>query len=298
MQRGFNCSTFMAHMLECAIAAGAVQDPMVPALYAIEGIKRETRDTFTLDLKPKNGSHGEPFEPGQFNMLYVFGVGEVPISISSDCATFPALQHTTRIAGAVTKAMSLLKRGDTIGVRGPFGSQWPVAEKAGRDFVIIAGGIGLAPLRPVLYALTKDRAKYQKIVLLYGTRTPEDILYRPELERWRSKLDLDIQIAVDRGSSRWRGNVGVVTTLIGRSAFEPANTVALVCGPEVMMRFALMELQKRGVPAEQTFLSMERNMKCAVGFCGHCQYGPTFICKDGPVFRFDRIAPIFGKAEI
>lgn len=298
MQPVFNCSTFMAHMRECAIAAGAVLDPMVPVLYSIEGMKRETRDTFTLDLKPKNGSHGEMFEPGQFNMLYVFGVGEVPISISGDRATFPALQHTTRVVGIVTKAMSQLKRGDTVGVRGPFGSHWPVAEMMGRDFVIIAGGIGLAPLRPVLYSLTKDRARYRKIVLLYGTRTPEDILFRRELERWRSKLDLDVQVTVDRAPSPWHGNVGVVTTLIGRSAFEPTNTVALVCGPEVMMRFALMELQKRGVPAEQTFLSMERNMKCAVGFCGHCQYGPTFICKDGPVFRFDKIASIFGKPEI
>jgi NAD(P)H-flavin reductase len=288
----------MAHMLECAMAAEAAHDPMLPVLYRIEGTKRETRDTFTLDLLPKNGSHCVPFEPGQFNMLYVFGVGEVPISVSGDPATFPALQHTTRVVGAVTKAMSLLKCGDTVGVRGPFGSHWPVAGMEGRDFVIIAGGIGLAPLRPVLYSLTKDRAKYRKIVLLYGTRTPEDILYRRELERWRSKLDLEIQVTVDRASSPWRGNVGVVTTLIGRSAFEPANTVALVCGPEVMMRFALMELQRRGVPAEQTFLSMERNMKCAVGFCGHCQYGPTFVCKDGPVFRFDRIAPIFGKAEV
>lgn len=298
MQRGFNYSTSMAHMLECTAVAGAVHDPMVPVLYSVEGTKRETHDTFTLGLLPKNGSHNVLFEPGQFNMVYVFGVGEVPISISGDPATFPAIRHTTRVVGAVTKAMSLLKRGDTVGVRGPFGSHWPLAGMKGRDFVIVAGGIGLAPLRPVLYSLTKDRARYRKIVLLYGTRTPEDILFRHELERWRSKLDLDIQITVDRASSRWNGNVGVVTTLIGRSAFEPSHTMAFLCGPQVMMRFALMELQKRGVPAEQTFLSMERNMKCAVGFCGHCQYGPTFICKDGPVFRFDKIASIFGKPEI
>jgi NAD(P)H-flavin reductase len=287
----------MAHMFERAVGAEA-DDPMVPVLYRIEGKKRETHDTFTLDLRPKNGSHGVLFEPGQFNMLYVFGVGEVPISISGNAAAFPALQHTTRVVGAVTKAMSLLKLGNTVGVRGPFGSHWPVAEMAGCDFVIIAGGIGLAPLRPVLYSLTRERAKYRKIILLYGTRRPEDILYRRELERWRSKFDLEIQVTVDQGSSRWKGNVGVVTTLIGRCAFEPANAVALLCGPEVMMRFALMELQRQGVPPEQIFLSMERNMKCAIGFCGHCQYGPTFICKDGPVFRFDRIAPLFGKAEI
>jgi NAD(P)H-flavin reductase len=288
----------MDHMLEYEVTATVAHDPMVPVLYRIEGTKRETHDTFTLDLRPANGSHSVLFEPGQFNMLYVCGVGEVPISVSGDPATFPALQHTTRAVGAVTKAMSLLKRGDKIGLRGPFGSHWPVAGMEGRDFVIVAGGIGLAPLRPVLYSLTKDRAKYRKIVLLYGTRTPEDILYRRELERWRSKLDLEIHVTVDRASSRWRGNVGVVTTLIGRCPFESENTVAFLCGPEVMMRFALMELQKRGVPAEQTFLSMERNMKCAVGFCGHCQYGPTFVCKDGPVFRFDAIVPFFAVPGI
>jgi NAD(P)H-flavin reductase len=185
-----------------------------------------------------------------------------------------------------------------IGVRGPFGSHWPIEEATGRDFVIVAGGIGLAPLRPVLYRLMAQREKYRRIVLLYGTRTPEDILYRRELERWRGKFDLEIYVTVDRASSGWHGNVGVVTTLVSRAPFDPSHAVALVCGPEVMMRFTVMELHKRGVPPERTYVSMERNMKCAIGFCGHCQYGPKFICKDGPVFRFDRIEAIFGKAEI
>jgi len=285
-------------MLELPTNTGPIADPMIPAPYRIERIKRETHDTFTLDLMPADGVGMTSFAPGQFNMVYVFGVGEVPISISSDAQNCPALEHTTRVVGAVTKAMGALKRGDLIGVRGPFGSCWPVAEEAGRDFLIVAGGIGLAPLRPALYDLMKQREKYRKIVLLYGARTPEDILYRHELERWRGKFDLEIQVTVDRGASGWRGNVGVVTTLVGRAPFDPSNTVALVCGPEVMMRFAVMELQKRGVVPRRIFLSMERNMKCAVGFCGHCQYGPTFICKDGPVFRFDQIEPIFGKAEI
>jgi len=288
----------MAHTLELRAATALITDPMIPVWYGIERLKRETHDTFTLGLAPANGTGVASFSPGQFNMLYVFGVGEVPISISSDPENCPALEHTTRMVGAVTKAMGALKRGDLIGVRGPFGTPWPVAEEAGRDFLIVAGGIGLAPLRPALYALMKQREKYRKIVLLYGARTPEDILYRHELERWRGKFDLEIQVTVDRGASGWRGNVGVVTTLVGRSPFDPSNTVALVCGPEVMMRFAVMELQKRGVAPQRIFLSMERNMKCAIGFCGHCQYGPAFICKDGPVFRFDRIAPIFGKAEI
>ncbi len=288
----------MAYVLDLPVTTGPVADPMVPVPYRVEGVKRETHDTFSLDLAPADGAAVTSFQPGQFNMLYVFGVGEVPISISGDPENCPALVHTTRVVGAVTKAMGALKRGDLIGVRGPFGKPWPVAEEAGRDFLIVAGGIGLAPLRPALYTLMKHREKYRKIVLLYGARTPEDILYRRELERWRGKFDLEIQVTVDRGAAGWRGNVGVVTTLIGRAQCDPANTLALVCGPEVMMRFTLMELQKRGIAQQRIFVSMERNMKCAVGFCGHCQYGPNFICKDGPVFRFDRIEPIFGKAEI
>ena len=194
--------------------------------------------------------------------------------------------------------MGLLKKGESLGVRGPFGSHWPVEQAEGRDVVIVTGGIGLAPLRPALYHLMAHREKFRKIVLLYGARTPEDILYRGELERWRSKFDLEVQVTVDRGTREWRGNVGVVTTMIGRAPFDPTNTVALACGPEVMMRFTVMEFQRRGLPSDCIYLSMERNMKCAIGFCGHCQYGPAFICKDGPVFRLDRIESIFYKAEI
>lgn len=273
-------------------------DAMLPKARRILRLRNETDDTFTLELEPVDGEGRFQFAPGQFNMLYVFGVGEVPISISGDPVGRKPLQHTTRVVGIVTKAMRRLKRGDIIGIRGPFGSHWPVEDAGGRDLLIVAGGIGLAPLRPALYQLMARREKYRRIVLLYGTRSPEDILYRRELERWRGKFDLEVHVTVDRASSGWRGNVGVVTALIGRAPFEPSNTIALVCGPEVMMRFAVMELQKRGVAPERTYVSMERNMKCAIGFCGHCQYGPTFVCKDGPVFRFDRIAPIFGKAEI
>jgi NAD(P)H-flavin reductase len=288
----------MVCILDQPRTTGPLADPMIPVPYRVERVRRETHDTFTLGLLPAGANGVVSFDAGQFSMLYVFGVGEVPISISSDPQQCPFLEHTTRIVGPVTKAMGALKRGDMVGVRGPFGRRWPVAEETGRDFLIVAGGIGLAPLRPALYQIMKQREKYRKIVLLYGARTPEDILYRRELVRWRGKFDLEIQVTVDRGSSGWRGNVGVVTTLVGRAPFDRSNTVALVCGPEVMMRFAIMELSKRGVPPERIFLSLERNMKCAVGFCGHCQYGPTFICKDGPVFRFDRIESIFGKAEI
>jgi len=288
----------MAAIIEPEIVERTLIDPMVPELFRIERLKRETEDTFTLDLVPQEESMKISFLPGQFNMLYVFGVGEVPISISGDPYETSRLEHTTRRVGVVTKAMGRLKPGDSIGIRGPYGSHWPVTEEDGRDFVVIAGGIGLAPLRPVLYHLMAQREKYKKVVLLYGARTPEEILYKRQLERWRGKFDLEVQVTVDRGASGWRGNVGVVTPLVARAPFNPSNTVALVCGPEIMMRFAVMELQKRGVPPERTYISMERNMKCALGYCGHCQWGPTFVCKDGPVFRLDRILPIFGKGEI
>jgi len=280
------------------VTGGLIADPMLPMPYRIQRVRQETDDTFTLEVLPEDSARGLSFEPGQFNMLYVFGVGEVPISISSDPGDAPLIKHTTRVVGVVTKAMRRLKHSDTMGIRGPFGSHWPVQEAAGRDVVIVAGGIGLAPLRPALYRLMAEREKYRKIVLLYGTRTPEDMLYRHELEQWRGKFDLEIQVTVDRAASSWRGNVGVVTTMIPRAPFDPSNTVAMVCGPEVMMRFTVMELLKRGVAAERTYLSIERNMKCGIGFCGHCQYGPTFICKDGPIFAFHRVAAILGKSEV
>jgi NAD(P)H-flavin reductase len=279
-------------------AAPVNLEPMLPTPYRIQRVKQETDDTFTLELVPADSVEGSSFAPGQFNMLYVYGVGEVPISISSDPSDAPLIQHTTRVVGTVTKAMRVVKRGDMLGIRGPFGTHWPVEEIVGRDVVIVAGGIGLAPLRPALYRLMAQREKYRKIVLLYGTRTPEDILYRHELEHWRGKFDLEIQVTVDRAASSWRGNVGVVTTMIPRAPFDPSNTAAFICGPEVMMRFTAMELQKRGVATDRTYLSMERNMKCGIGLCGHCQFGPVFTCKDGPVFSYDQIVALLGRAEV
>jgi NAD(P)H-flavin reductase len=293
---------------------------MVPRLYRIHRVRKETNDTFTLELEPvgemqRRGdaeTRGEdevaasphpsvavsPFAPGQFNMLYVFGVGEIPISISGDPTKPKMLVHTTRVVGTVTQAMRRLKRGDVVGVRGPFGSSWPVEEAQGNDVTIVAGGIGLAPLRPALYHILSHREKYGKVVLLYGARAPEDILYRDEVSQWRAHFDLDVYVTVDRATGKWRGNVGVVTTLIPRAPFDPLSTVAMICGPEVMMRFTALELQKRGVGSDTIFVSMERNMKCAVGFCGHCQFGPTFICKDGPVFRYSRVKDWLAKWEI
>jgi len=269
----------------------------VPRPFEVRAYAKETYDTFTLDLVPADGGPVS-FLPGQFNMLYVFGVGEAPISVSGDPAKPDRLVHTIRAVGAVTRALGRLRRGDAIGVRGPFGAGWPVADAEGHDLVIAAGGIGLAPLRPAVYWALAHRPAYGRVVVLYGARTPEDILYPRELERWRSRFDLEVEVTVDRAGTGWLGNVGVVTTLIGRAPFDPRRTVAMICGPEVMMRFTAMEFQKRGVPSPNIHLSMERNMKCGVGLCGHCQWGPHFICRDGPVFALDRIAGLLGKREI
>jgi NAD(P)H-flavin reductase len=289
---------FMAFARENQPMGASTANPMLPQLYRVQRVWREMRETFTLELVPDNGAAGLSFAPGQFTMLYVFGVGEAPISMSGDPARPQTLVHTVRAVGTVTQGLQRLKRGDVVGVRGPFGSSWPVQEAEGNDVVLVAGGIGLAPLRPALYHLLAQRDRYGRVVLLYGARTPQDVLYARELEQWRGRFDLDVEVTVDSATDPWRGQVGVVTTFIPKASFDPFNTVAMVCGPEVMMRFTVLELQKRGVHAENIFVSMERNMKCALGFCGHCQFGPTFICKDGPVLRYDRIQSWFGQREI
>jgi NAD(P)H-flavin reductase len=194
--------------------------------------------------------------------------------------------------------MAELGVGDTIGVRGPFGSSWPVAQAEGKDLVIVAGGIGLAPLRPAMYHALAHRERFGKVILLYGARTPAEMLYRSQLEKWRSHFDLDVLVTVDRATDAWRSSVGVVTRLIPRAQFEPQNSVALVCGPEIMMRFTVAELIKRGIAHDDVFLSMERNMKCAVGMCGHCQYGPYFVCKDGPVFPYSAVERLLMTQEV
>jgi len=194
--------------------------------------------------------------------------------------------------------MAKLKKDDIVGIRGPFGRPWPVKEAIGNDVLLIAGGIGLAPLRPVIYQVLANREYYGRIILLYGARTPQDILYRKELEKLKSRLDIDIIVTVDRAVKNWTGNVGVVTTLIPRAPFDPLNTTAMICGPEIMMRYTIVELLKRGLPKDSIYVSMERNMKCGVGFCGHCQYGTEFVCKDGPVFNYKEIEHLFGKREL
>jgi NAD(P)H-flavin reductase len=276
----------------------AAQHPMVPVPFRVQRVQRETPDSVTIELVSANGSGGVSFAPGQFNMVYVFGVGEVPMSITGNPARADTLVHTTRSVGTVSSAIGRLKRGDVVGIRGPFGSHWPVDEAAGKDVVIVAGGIGLAPLRPVLYHILSNRRDYGSVFLLYGGRTPDDLLYKKELQTWWSQSVFRIETAVDRAPSTWHGTVGVVTTLIPKIALTPERAIALICGPEIMMRYTARELENRGIDRSQIHLSIERNMKCAVGFCGHCQFGPNFICKGGPVFRATEILSLLGVREV
>ena len=275
-------------------------DPMLTSPWVVRDVEQETSDTFSIHLEPRDGNGSAPyqFRPGQFNMVYLFGVGEAPISVCGDPARMGTIRHTTRIVGTVTRHMGRLRPADTIGIRGPFGTSWPMKEAEGKDVILVAGGIGLAPLRPVMYTITENRDKFGRVILFYGARTQEDILYRKELERWGSSLDLEIFATVDRGTLGWHGNVGVVTTLIKRGPIEPGNSIVMICGPEVMLRYSVQEILGRGLSESQIYVSLERNMKCGVGYCGHCQLGPEFVCRDGPVFPYTRVAKQINVVEL
>jgi NAD(P)H-flavin reductase len=273
-------------------------DPMLPQAARVLDVEKETHDTFTLSLEWNHSNDQPAFAPGQFSMLYVFGVGELPISISGDPETPGQLVYTVRSVGQATHALVTRKPGDVIGVRGPFGTSWPMTEARGKDVLVVAGGIGLAPLRPAIYHILRHRGDYRRLIVLYGARTPRDMLYRKQLAAWSYLPDTQILTTVDYGGLGWRGYVGVVTTLFKYVRLQPERTIALVCGPEIMMRYVIWELQNRGVRDADTYLSMERNMKCAVGFCGHCQLGPYFVCKDGPVFALSQMQEWIGKYEL
>ena len=274
----------------------AAAEPLVaepPRPFRVEARRRETHDTWTLELAPVGGTSLDP-SPGQFTMIYAFGVGEVPISVSGQPGE--ALVHTVRAVGPVTQAICSAEPGATLGIRGPLGNSWPIEAARGCDVVVVAGGIGLAPLRPVLYRALAGRGDYGRVVLLYGGRTPADLLYTDELEAWRNSIDVDV--TVDSADESWRGKVGVVPKLIGSAQLDPATAHAFVCGPEIMMRFAAEALEERGVPAERIHVSLERNMRCGVGHCGHCQLGPTLVCLDGPVYTYGEIEQLLGVRSL
>ena len=259
---------------------------MVPRPFRVRRRRRETSDTWTLTLEPLGGDGIEPL-PGQFTMLYAFGVGEIPVSVSG--ATDGLLTHTVRSVGAVSGAICAAKAGAVLGVRGPFGTTWPLAEATGGDVVVVAGGVGLAPLRTAVQCLERTRAAYGEVTLLYGGRTPGDLLFRRELDQLRRRGKLGLDVTVDAAQHGWAGRVGVVPKLISTARFDPGSAVALVCGPEVMMRFTVAALAKSGLDSDCVYASMERNMQCGIGHCGHCQLGPTLVCRDGPVYRWSEL---------
>jgi anaerobic sulfite reductase subunit B len=283
-----------------ALTEPAAETAAVPRFYQVVSRREDTDDTVTLELT-EPAQPVPAFAPGQFAMLTAFGVGEVPISVSglgdSGGGRARRLEHTLRAVGAVTRALHAAQPGSLIGVRGPFGIGWDVASAAGRDIVIVAGGIGLAPLRPVVLTALADRSRYGRIVLLVGARTPGDLLYIDELERWR-RAGVEVAITVDRADTNWSGQVGLVTALIEPAGLAPDNSVALVCGPDVMMRFTADALAARGIPVNRIRVSLERNMRCGVGWCGHCQLGPLLVCRDGPVVGYDRAAALMRVREL
>ena len=274
----------------------AVRGAMTPLPYRVVRKRKENHDNWTLELEPVDGAL-EPLAPGQFTMLYAFGVGEVPISTSGDLEhNGTTIVHTIRAVGAVTNALCAASPGDVIGVRGPFGNTWPIEEAHGRDVVVVGGGVGLPPLRPIVYHALGHRSDFERVVVLYGGRTPDDLLFTRELRAWSKQVDVDM--TVDAAGKGWTGKVGVVTKLIPPAPFDPETAVCYVVGPEIMMLFTARALMARGVAPDRIWISMERTMRCGVGLCGHCQLGPTLICRDGPVYRWDELAPLLEVPEL
>lgn len=273
-------------------------DPFAPLFLPVSRRTRETADVTTLEFAVDAAAGWRGFAPGQFNMMYAFGVGEIPVSISGDPGDAQRIVHTIRSVGAVSRALAAAQRGEPIGLRGPYGSHWPVERAVGHDVLIVAGGIGMAPLRPVLHHVLSDRASYGRVALLYGARTPADLLFRRELDRWRRTPGLQVRVSVDRAGPDWEGDVGVVTTQFAKVRFDPLEAVAMICGPEIMIRASALALEGTGVARDRIHVSMERNMQCAIGHCGHCQFGPKFVCRDGPVFPYSEVAAMMAIREL
>jgi NAD(P)H-flavin reductase len=278
--------------------AEPASSPWAPVPFLVRERKSETADTITIVLQPQNHSRALSFLPGQFNMLYLFGVGEVPISICGDTKVTDRYVHTVRVAGKISGALCNSGPGALVGVRGPYGVGWPLEEAYGKDVVVVGGGLGLPPLRPLLYELMRSRDRFGRIEVIYGAKTPKDLVFYDEIQSWRARSDLRFQTTVDTAGREWYGDVGVVTTRLPDARFEPKQTVAYLCGPEIMMKLTAQALVARGVPPQAIYVSLERNMKCAIGICGHCQFGPDFVCRNGPIFRYSTIERAFSLREL
>lgn len=278
-------------MTDVLVAPAPVSDPFRPLRYRIARRRPLTGDVTALFLEPAGAVIAEP-APGQFTMLWCPGVGEIPLSTYGRPSDDEYLVHAIRAVGPVSGALCARPLGAVIGVRGPFGRGWDLDALAGRDVLLVAGGMGFAPLRPVVQSLLRARDQYGTIALVVGARTPEDLLDRAELDGWRARRDVAVEVTVDRAPAGWRGDVGVVTSLLRRVSFDPARAAALVCGPEVMIRHTAHRLLDAGVAAAAVQVSLERNMQCAIRRCGHCQLGPLFVCAEGPVVPWSVVGPL------
>lgn len=266
-------------------------NPYLP--WEVEVVERleETPDIFTLRLRFTDPAvHANyRFEPGQFNMLYMHGVGEVPISIVSDPEDEHLLDHTIRAVGRVTRGLEKLQAGNRLGLRGPFGRGWPLVEAEGGDVLLVTGGLGCAPVVSVINYIMRRRTRYGHLTIIQGVKHAADLIWREQYQRWASQPDTQVLLAADVGAAVWPWHVGPVTTLFDEAHIRAESCTVLMCGPEGMMKAVVKILLERGLPEQALWLSMERNMQCGVGHCGHCQIGGKFACKDGPVFNYPEI---------
>lgn len=285
-------------MTETLRSRVAAPDPMLPGRYVVTGRVTETQDSATLTLAPMDAPL-LPFRPGQFTMIYVPGVGEIAVSISgAPDRDDGLLVQTVRAVGAVSRAIHDAEPGTVLGLRGPYGTDWDLPGAEGADLLLVAGGVGLAPLRPVLLGALAGRARHGRITLVLGAREPAEFLYAGEIRSWAERDDLVVISTVDHSAPDWAGRVGLVTAPLADVELDPARTVAFLCGPEVMMRFSAELLVRRGLPAERIRLSLERNMKCGIGLCGHCQLGPLLVCRDGPVVHYGQVMSLLSVEEL
>lgn len=271
---------------------------MSPVPYRVRRRVSENRDSSTVELEPVGRALSAPL-PGQFMMMYAFGIGEIAISVSGlTTDTDATITHTIRSVGSVSRALHDAQPGAVIGIRGPFGTDWGLRAAAGRDVVIVAGGVGLAPLRPVVLGILADRDAYGTVTLIAGARSRDDFLYGGELLRWADSGTIDVHLTVDVPVQGWSGEIGFVTEPLRRLPLRASNTTAFLCGPEVMMHNCATELMRKGLPASAIRVSLERNMQCGIGWCGHCQLGPLLLCRDGPVVGYDVAEPLLAVKEL
>lgn len=272
--------------------------PMAPNPYRVRSRVVESPDSATLCLEPLGEALRAP-QPGEFMMLYAFGVGEAAISISGDPGvTDGSITHTIRAVGAVSRALHDSQPGAVVGVRGPFGTTWGLDEAAGRDLVMVAGGVGLCPLRPAVLGALAQRSRYGKLTLIVGARSRADFVFAAQLEQWAQDPQIELHVTVDVPVQGWRGEVGLVTEPLHRLTLDAGRTTAFLCGPEPMLRFGAQALLDKGIAAQNIRVSLERNMQCGVGWCGHCQLGPLLLCRDGPVVGYDVAGPLLTVKEL